>query len=184
MRRHLPMLLVCATGYISASLSLGYSQSNRTILFDKGAEKMMRSSDIQFALNAAQVTSGEMQLGELALKQASSTAVKQMASRLIGENQKIRENLRRAAAEQMFELPDNATQQIILQRHQLIRLSGPAFEVAWIKDLLRDTRESMQSFRREAKEGKDSGMKSFAANSLPLLEARLEALEQLGSYKQ
>jgi putative membrane protein len=175
------MLLACATAYISTSLSSGYGQS---IVFEKGAEKMMRSSDIQFALNAAQVMSGEMQLAALALKQASNPAVKELAHHLMEENQKMREDLQRAAAEQMLKLPENATQQIILQRHRLLRLSGQAFEAAWIKDLLTDTRESIQSSRREASKGKDSSMKSFAVNTLPLLEARLGALEQLGIHKQ
>jgi putative membrane protein len=175
------MLLACATAYIVTSLPSSYGQS---IVFEKGAEKMMRSTDIQFALNAAQVMSGEMQLAELALQQASNPAVKELAHHLREENQKMREDLERAAAEQMLKLPENATQQIILQRHRLLRLSGQAFEAAWIKDLLTDTRESIQSSRREASKGKDSGMKSFAVNTLPLLEARLGALEQLGIYKQ
>ncbi len=149
------------------------------IWFDRGAKQMMRSRDIAFSLNAAQVLAGEERLAALALKQADSPAVKQFAKRLEAENRKIRKDLDAVAANMRLVLPHNATQQTLSQRGDLLKLSGPNFDSAFLADLLTDTSENVSSYRNEAHKGKDAAMKSFAARTLPLLGKRLDALKSL-----
>jgi putative membrane protein len=152
---------------------------NRGIWFDRGAKQMMRSSDVAFALNTAQVLAGEEQLASLALQRADSPAVKQFAKSLQAENRKIRKDLDAVAAKMHLVLPHNATQQAIFQRSDLLKLSGPEFDVAFLADLLTDTREGVSSYEKEARKGKEAEMKSFAARALPLLRERLDTIESL-----
>lgn len=152
---------------------------SRGIWFDRGAKQMMRSRDVAFTLNAAQVLAGEGQLASLALERADSPAVKQFAKSLQAENRKIRNDLDTVAAKMHLVLPHNATQQTISQRGDLLKLSGPEFDLAFLADLLTDTREGVSSYQKEAHKGKEAEMKSFAERTLPLLRDRLHTIESL-----
>lgn len=149
------------------------------IWFDRGAKQMMRSRDVAFALNAAQVLAGEDQLASLALERADSPTVKQFAQRLQDENRKIRKDLDATAAKMRLVLPYNATQQTISQRADLLKLSGPKFDLAFLADLVTDTREDVSSYRKQAEKGKDTEIKSFATRTLPLLHERLDTVKSL-----
>lgn len=155
------------------------AQEKSGIVFDHGASRMMRSLSVGFALNASQAVAGEIQLAELAVKQASDPAAKQFARRLIDENRKIGEDLNATAAKQRLTLPDNATEQLLSQHADLLRRSGLRFDYAFVDDLVTDSREQVASFQKEAKKGKNIAMKSFAGRTLPVLRARFEAVRSL-----
>lgn len=167
-----------AAAILCASLSLAQPPRG-AVMFDRGARKMMRSEDVAFALNAAQVLAGQNQLAELALKQAAEPAAKQFASRLLAENRKIGSDLQIVAAKSSLVLPDNATEQNIAQKASLLRLNGPAFDRAFARFLVTDTREDLSSYEKESRKGKDPAMQDFASRTLPVLRARYAASKEL-----
>lgn len=173
---NLRVVLVAAILYVPLSLA---QPPKGAVMFDRGARKMMRSQDVAFALNAAQVLAGQNQLAELALKHAAEPAVKQFASRLLAENRKIGSDLRAAAAKSSLVLPDNATEQNIAQKANLLRRSGSAFDAAFAGDLVTCTRQDLSSYEKESRKGKDLAVQGFAARTLSVLRARYAASKEL-----
>lgn len=152
---------------------------NKAIMLDAGTAEMMRSPDVAFAVNAAQVLAGANQLAELALKQVSDASVKKFAQRIIIENRKISGDLNAAAAKMLLSLPGNATGQQIPQRAGLLGRSGLKVDHAFLNGVVTDSGEAVSSYEKEARKGKDPAMKSFAADALPLLKSRHEDAKAL-----
>jgi putative membrane protein len=87
------------------------------------------------------------------------------------------EQLRSVAAKQNMTLPSNmnAAQQAAYDK--LKTLSGAEFDRAYVAAMLKDHEEDVKAFQKEAKDGKDEQVKSFAAQTLPTLEAHLEQIK-------
>jgi putative membrane protein len=60
---------------------------------------------------------------------------------------------------------------------RLSKLSGDAFDRAYMDAMLKDHREDVAAFRTESKSGKDSEVKAWAAKTLPTLEEHLKLAE-------
>ncbi len=64
---------------------------------DKGADKMMKSSDMAFAMKAAQGGMAEVQLGQLAAQKADNAAVKAFGRQMVDDHTKANDDLKSAA---------------------------------------------------------------------------------------
>lgn len=141
---------------------------------DKGARKMMKSADVTFALKAAQGGIAEVKLGQLALEKASSPAVKSFAQKMVDDHSKANEELRSAAAKDRMTLPNtmNAKDQELYNK--LSDISGPAFDRAYMKAMVKDHEGDIKEFQNEANKGANPDIKSFASITLPILQQHLE----------
>ena len=61
---------------------------------------------------------------------------------------------------------------------RLSQLSGSAFDRTYARDLVRGQEGGIAVFRREANDGKDTSIKSFAEQSLPTLQEHLKQPRQ------
>ena len=134
-------------------------------------------SDSDFAKAAAEGGVAEIRFGELAEDKASNKSVKDLAERIVTDHTKA-EQLKTAASKDGLTIPANldAKDQAVYTR--LANLSGPAFDRAYTRDMVRDHETDIAMFRREANDGKDASIKSFAAQTLPTLEDHLKLARQ------
>jgi predicted outer membrane protein len=156
-----------------------HAPDTAVFLLDHGAQRMMRSRDVDFALNASQMIAGENQLAQLAIKQASAPNVKQFAGQLLAENQKMANDLQGAAAESQLKLPENPTNQMVMQDSSLENLTGGRFDTSLLRAFVVDLGEEVASYKKEADKGRNPRLKSFAGQVLPALQKRLEAAKAL-----
>ena len=142
----------------------------------KTSASMMSDSD--FAKAAAEGGFAEVRFGELAEDKASSKAVKDLAQRMVDDHTKVDDKLKAAASKDNISIPAqlNAKDQATYVR--LSQLSGAAFDRAYARDMVRDHEADLAEFRREANDGKDASIKSFAARTLPTLEDHLKEARQ------
>jgi len=114
----------------------------------------------------------------LAEDKASSKAVKDLAQRMVDDHTKVDDKLKAAASKDNISIPAqlNAKDQATYVR--LSQLSGAAFDRAYARDMVRDHEADLAEFRREANDGKDASIKSFAARTLPTLEDHLKEARQ------
>jgi putative membrane protein len=66
----------------------------------------------------------------------------------------------------------------------LSKLSGPAFDKAYMKDAVKDHEKDVNEFKDEAQYGSDPNVKQFAANTLPTLQEHLAAAKDLNKTEK
>jgi putative membrane protein len=141
------------------------------------ADKMMAGGKMpveNFVIKAASGGTAEVDLGKLAVEKASSDEVKKFGQRMVDDHGKANEELKTLAQNKHITLPTDRDPHAKAMHDRLARLSGAAFDRAYMQAMLVDHRKDVNEFRMEAKSGKDADVKGWAAKTLPTLEAHLK----------
>ena len=148
---------------------------------DTGTKQMMKSSDSMFAMKAAQGGMAEVKLGQLAADKATSPDVKAFGQQMVDDHSKANNDLKSVAASENMTLPSdvNAKQQAMYDK--LSKMSGTAFDKAYVNDMVKDHEEDVKDFQKEANNGKDPKIKEFASTTLPVLQGHLTKIKSIQS---
>lgn len=132
------------------------------------------SADTKFAKEAASGGMAEVQLGQLAVQNASSEQVKKFGQRMVDDHTKANDQLKGIAAKDNITLPTdlNAKDKATLQRLQ--GLKGAAFDRAYMQDMVKDHQHDVSDFQKEASSGSNPDLKSFASQTVPTLQDHLK----------
>jgi len=146
---------------------------------DHGARKMMKSPDTAFTLRAIQGGLAEVKLGRLAAEKGSLPDVKAFGQQMVDDHSKANAQLRAVASSEGMTLPTdvNGKQQAMFDR--LSKLSGAEFDAVYVKGMMQDHQEDVKEFGKEAESGKDEKIKSFAAQTLPVLQEHLDKIRSI-----
>jgi putative membrane protein len=149
---------------------------------DAQTGKPLRQSE-KFVKEAAGGGVGEVQLGQLAQAKASSPEVKQFAQRMVEDHSKANEQLKATASQLGVAVPNEPSKDARKAYDKLSKLSGPEFDRAYVRDMVKDHKADVKLFRDEAKNGKDPALQQFAQATLPILEDHLRMIEQIAANK-
>jgi len=116
----------------------------------------------------------EVELGTLAKEKASSADVKQFADRMVTDHGKANDELKQWAQQKKVTLPTAIDAKHKATHDRLGKLSGDAFDKAYIQAMLADHRHDVAAFTREAASGKDPDLKAWAAKTLATLQDHLK----------
>jgi putative membrane protein len=167
--------LACATLAVFAAAA---PQPNSAKTTTKTKTASARRSDSEFAKIAAEGGIAEVELGELAEVKASNKAVENLSERLVQDHTKADDNLKTIASKDNIELPSKLSAKDQATYVRLSQLTGTAFDQAYAKEMVKDHNADIAEFRREADDGKDATIKSFASETLPTLEDHLKQASQ------
>jgi putative membrane protein len=134
--------------------------------------------DAAFAKEAAIGGMAEVELGNLAKEKASNSDVKQFADRMVTDHSRANDELKQWAQQNKVTLPTELDAKHRATRDRLAKLSGDAFDKAYMRDMLADHRQDVAAFQREAKSGKDADLKAWAGKTLPTLQEHLKLAQQ------
>ena len=146
---------------------------------DEGTDKMNDSADTIFALKAAQDTTAEMQFGHLAVNKGSDPTVKAFGERLVGDQTAPNEQLQKIAKQQNMTLPTAMNAKDQAEYDKLKDLSGPQFDQAYVKAIVKDCEGAVKEFEKEARKGRNQEWKNFASLTLPVLQSHLNDAKSL-----
>jgi putative membrane protein len=151
---------------------------------DSGSGKMMKSPDTTFAMKAAQGGMAEVQMGKLAAERAGSADVKAFGQQMVDDHSKANDDLKSVAEKEGMTLPAdmNAHQHAMYSR--LEKLSGAAFDRAYVRDMVMDHQEDVKEFQKETNSGKDDQIKAFASRTLPVIQGHLDKIKSIQSNMQ
>jgi putative membrane protein len=135
-------------------------------------------SDTQFAKEAAIGGMTEVQLGKLATKNASSEKVKSLGQMIADDHTKANDQLKSIAAKDNVTLPTDLDAEHRAIVDKFSKLTGSAFDQAYVSDLVKDHQEDIAKFQREAKGGSNPDLKNFASANLPTLQEHLRAARE------
>ena len=135
--------------------------------------------DRKFLMDAAQGGLLEVEAGRLALERASSEPVRQFAQQLVKDHTDANEKLMQIAQDKGIELPKQLDAKHKQQLDKLSKLQGEEFDRAFITQLgHKDHKKDIQAFEKQARQGKDAELKSFAEETLPVLQKHLSMAQK------
>lgn len=140
-------------------------------------------ADYQFAVNASNANFAEIQFGTLAAQKAVRPDVKSFGQRMVTDHTAIGNNYAPIANAQGLPIPTTLTPQNQETYDHLSKLSGAAFDDAYVKHMVTDHEAAVGLFDTEANTGQDPQLKAFAASTLPTIEAHLLLAQQLAGQK-
>jgi len=129
--------------------------------------------DSAFVKEAAMGGMAEVELGRLALQKGESSDVKQFAQRMVDDHSKANDQLKPIAQQKNVAVPSQLSGKEKALYDRLSKLSGAAFDRAYMRAMLADHRKDVTAFTKSTS-GKDPDVKQFASQTLPTLQDHLK----------
>jgi len=135
------------------------------------------AADRAFAEKAAAGGAAEVEGGKVAEQRAANDKVKQFGARMAQDHAKANDELKQIASGKGLQLPSAPDAQHQHEMARMQKLSGAAFDQAYMDHMVKDHKKDVAEFRKQASAGKDPDLKAFAAKTLPTLEEHLKLAE-------
>jgi putative membrane protein len=140
----------------------------------------LSEQDRDFLVKAAQGGMMEVEAARLAQERAASAEVKEFAQTLLKDHQAANEKLQRIAADKGIALPKELDAKHKAELKKLSDAKGEDFDRKFIQRMgLKDHKKDISMFEKQAKQGKDAQLKSFAEQSVPTLRKHLSMAQKI-----
>jgi putative membrane protein len=139
----------------------------------------LRGPDHTFAMEAAQANHDEVTLGKMAADKATNSDVKKFAQRMMNDHSKAQDQLKDLPALKAANLPMTMAAEAKALESRLSRLSGSAFDKAYIDAMVEDHQKDIQKFERATRNVSNQDLKQWASNTLPVLQEHLQQARQI-----
>jgi putative membrane protein len=141
-------------------------------------------TDQQFVDFAGQTDMVEINLGKLAQTSASSQAVKDYAQMLINDHSKDFNQLYDLAHQANLTRPDA----IDAEHNKMMiapfqKLNGAAFDHHYIQEMVSGHTKAIAVYKKEAADAQNPGVKTYAENTIPVLQKHLDGAKELEKSK-
>lgn len=142
------------------------------------ATNALSAQDKKFADAAATGGMMEVMLGQLASSNASNATVKSLGAMMVKDHGKANDELKKWASASGYTLPTslNADQQ--KKYDDLKAKKGAEFDRMYADLMVSDHQQDIAEFKKQASEGSEASLKSFASTTLPTLEHHLMESEK------
>jgi putative membrane protein len=132
-----------------------------------------------FVQDAAIANMAEIELGRLALRNASDAQVRSFGQRMIDDHQKAQSDLEAVARRMNLELPSGLDSHHAQTARQLAALSGTEFDSQYINTMVREHRNAIALFESRGQSQPQNEVRNFAINTLPHLRHHLQQAQDL-----
>jgi putative membrane protein len=144
--------------------------------------KTVSAADKTFVMNAAQGGMTEVQLGQLATDKASSQDVKDFGSKMVTDHGKAGDELKSIATSKGLTLPDKLDAKHQAMVDKMSKLSGAAFDKAYVTAMVKAHKADDAAFAKEASDGSDADIKAFADKTdKDVVKMHLQMIEDIQS---
>lgn len=142
-------------------------------------KKDQPTSDADFLTRAVVAGVCEVKLSEYAATHASEQKVKDLAKQLCGDHEKANAKLTEYARALKLAVVAGQEKETREKLDKLSKLKGEEFDREFLKQMIEDHQKAIRLFEGESKTGTDSGLKTFASDTLPTLRKHLEEARTL-----
>ena len=123
----------------------------------------------------------EVELGKLATEKASSDDVKQFGQKMVDDHSKANDQLKQIASQKNMDVPSDLAPKDKAEVDRLSKLSGPAFDRAYMRYMVMDHTKDATEFKKEANNGSDQDIKGFASNTLTTIQDHLKMAKDINA---
>lgn len=144
-------------------------------------DKVVTGGDLAFMNDAAPGGMAEVELGQMAAKQAQSNEVKQFGARMAADHTKAGDELKQLASQKKVTLPAEMTPKQKEAMEKLAQLKGADFDRAYVMEMVADHEKDVTAFDATAKGATDADVKNYAAKTLPTLKEHLKMIQGIAA---
>jgi putative membrane protein len=137
------------------------------------------SIDKMFVKKAMQGNLAEVQMGQLALQKSNNDQVKKFAQTMIDDHTKLNEQMRPIAQQLGVDIPTDASKKDKSLMTKMQGLSGPAYDQAYIKEMVKDHKQDQGEFKMEVSNSGNIGVKNAALDGGKTISEHLQMAQQL-----
>jgi putative membrane protein len=141
------------------------------------AQKDVSKEDKEFANEAYQASLMEIKLGELAPTHASSQEVKTLAQHMVTDHTKANTDLKALAGKRNIPMSYEMTDKTKEKVDKMAEKKGKDFDEAYSECMVKDHKDAIDLFEKEAKHGTDGDVSRWASNTIPTLQHHKEMAE-------
>ncbi len=164
---------------MSAPAESGMTVTDSTKMTDtKDQKSTLSDQDKKFADAAAIGGLMEVMMGKLAATNAENSVVKSLGAMMVTDHTKANDELKNWASGIGYTLPTSLDAEKQKMYDDLKAKKGKDFDKKYTDLMVSDHKEDVEAFKKEASEGTEASLKSFAAKTLPTLEHHLQESEK------
>jgi putative membrane protein len=180
MRQHFPLALGVIV--IASSLSLVAQTTKQHTSSMKKAQTTANAAvnpDQHFVMEAYEGGMAEAALGQLATEKASNPKVKEFGQRMATDHGKANDELKTLAESKNIALPTKMSAKDQATKDRLSKLSGSAFDHAYINDMVRDHQADSVAFHKAATTAQDPEIKTWAGKTGAVVDEHLKMAQDI-----
>ena len=136
-------------------------------------------ADTAFANKAAMGGMAEVALGKMAADKSTDTNVKDFGDLMVKDHGKANDELASIAKSENIQLPTSLDAKHQALSDSLSKLSGKAFDKAYVNAMLEGHKQTLALLQDEAANGKDPQLKAFAVNTATVVQGHLDKIEKI-----
>ncbi len=145
----------------------------------QGSAEKGSSQDRPFIVEAAAGGLAEVELGRLASQKASRSEVKEFGQMMVTDHTKANDQLMKIAREKGLAAPHVLKPEHEAAQDHLAKLSGEAFDRAYMQHMVKDHQKDVALFRRQSTGASDPDVRQFASATLPTLQKHLQRAQEI-----
>ncbi len=181
MKTRFATVLVLSTMLVLVGCNPKNNSDSTELALDQNEQKFEDSKiedDTEFAVAAADGGLLEVQLGQLAQTNSTMANVKAFGQMMVDAHSKANEELKTLAAQKNITLPTALSDKNQKRYNDLAAKTGKDFDNAYTEFMVKDHKEDIDKFKKQADKGSDSDLKSWATGKVGTLEHHLEMAKQ------
>lgn len=163
----------------SATNSTTATDTNASAATNTASADTSGGADKTFVLDAASGGLMEVELGKMAVANASSAKVKEFGRMMVADHTKANAELKAVAGKKNITIPATPAEKQQKNIDDMKSKKGADFDKAYVQLMVDDHKEDVSKFQDEAKGGNDPDIKAFASKTLPVLNKHLEHVNML-----
>ena len=139
----------------------------------------VNTSDAEFATAAANGGMMEVELAKLCVEKAQNIQVKDYGAMIVEDHTKANNELKTIAYNKNLMLPEAISTSDQKMIDDLKMKTGKDFDKAYMDMMINDHEQDIKDFKKEADNGKDAVISSYATKILPVLQRHLDAAKTI-----
>ncbi|WP_449398387.1 DUF4142 domain-containing protein [Chryseobacterium wanjuense] len=165
----------------AAPVDSGMTTSDSATTTSSTTSTALSEQDKKFADGAARGGLMEVMMGELAATNATNPTVKALGKMMVDDHSKANEELKKWASIVEYTLPTGLDTEKQKEYDELKAKKGADFDRAYTDLMVSDHKKDIAEFKKEASDGSEASLKSFAGKTVPTLEHHLMESEKAKS---
>ena len=147
----------------------------------KGLVMKTNRVDAKFAVDVADGGLAEVELGKLAQHKATNPQIKEFGAMMVSDHSASNDKMKNIAKDKGITLPQVLGDYQQKLENELRSKSGKDFDRAYVTTMIKDHKEDIKTFEVALKELRDTDLRTFAGNTLPILKKHLSAIQKIDS---
>jgi putative membrane protein len=136
-------------------------------------------ADQAFVTQAAQGGIAEVELGKLASQKGSTAQVKSFGQKMVTDHEMANTKLKTIATRKGFTVPAETDAMHQAAAKKMAGLSGAMFDREYLASQVADHEKTIALLERQAQSGKDAELKTFASETLPVVQQHYDMVKKL-----